>query len=248
MSQDDAYDLAELAMAERYRHVVPAPIRFLAYLLSIALHPLFMLSYAYLLLALFNPFLFGEASTERVFAISPQNPKGLWFVAVVLFSCIIPLVGVLLMRGLGMVRSLSLATRDERKIPYILAGLFYMSLVMQNNHNVDLPIQIKIFTLGATIALFTAFFINLFTKISMHTVGAGGFLAMVMLIVWSGYAPAHLLFIVGILVCGLVGTARLLLGAHKLSDIYGGYFVGFVAQHVALFYYSYQAAQAAGGL
>lgn len=242
MSQQDAY---ELAIARRYRQVVPKPFRGLAYLISIVFHPLFILSYAYLLLALFNPFLFGEASTERVFSLSKDNPKGIWFIAFLLFSCIIPLVGVLLMRGLGMVKSLSLETRDERKIPYVLTGLFYMSLVVQNNHNMEMPIEIKIFTLGATIALFTAFFINLFTKISMHTVGAGGFLAMLIIIIVRSYAPAHLLFIVGILVCGLVGTARLLLGAHKLSDIYGGYFVGFLAQFVAITYYGMQY-QAAG--
>lgn len=235
MPQQDAY---ELALAKRYRQVVPKAFRFLAYAISIALHPLFMLSYAYLLLALFNPFLFGEASTERVFSVSRENPKGVWFIAFLLFSCIIPLVGVLLMRGLGMVRSLSLETRDERKVPYVLAGLFYMALVVQNNHNMELPMEVKIFTLGATIALFTAFFINLFTKISMHTVGAGGFLAMLIIIIARSYAPAHLLCMIGFLVCGLVGTARLLLGAHKLSDIYGGYFVGFLAQFIAISYYS----------
>lgn len=237
MSQQDAY---ELALAKRYRHIIPTPFRFLAQLISIALHPLFMLSYAYLLLALFNPFLFGEASVDRVFSMTKENPKGVWFVAFLLFSCIIPLVGVLLMRGLGMVRSLSLETRDERKIPYVLAILFYMSLVAQNNHNMEMPLEIKIFTLGATVALCVAFFINLFSKISMHTVGAGGFFAMLIIIIARSYAPAHLLFIVGLLVCGLVGTARLLLGAHKTSDIYGGYFVGFVAQFVAITYYSLQ--------
>ncbi|MGH1335380.1 MAG: phosphatase PAP2 family protein [Aureispira sp.] len=234
MSQQDAY---ELALAKRYRQVVPGPFRALAYAISMAFHPLFMLSYAYILLAVFNPFLFGEATTARVFSMSRENPKGTWFVAFLLFSCIIPLVGVLLMRGLGMVHTLSLETRDERKIPYVLAGLFYMSLVVQNNHNSELPDAIKIITLGATIALFTAFFINLFSKISMHTVGAGGFLAMLMIIIAESYAPAHLLLIVGLLVCGLVGTARLLLGAHKLSDIYGGYFVGFIGQFIAITYY-----------
>lgn len=235
MSQQDTY---ELAMARRYRQVVPVSFRFLAYLISAAFHPLFVLSYAYLLLASFNPFLFGEATTERIFSMSRDNPKGTWFVAFLLFSCIIPLVGVLLMRGLGMVQSLSLETRDERKIPYVLAGIFYMALFMQTHHNMEMPLEIKIFTLGATIALFTAFFINLFTKISMHTVGAGGFLAMLIIIIARSYAPAHLLFIVGLLVCGLVGTSRLLLGAHKISDIYGGYFVGFIAQFVAITYYS----------
>jgi hypothetical protein len=228
-------DEQEIATAERYKKLVPLPLRALATLISIVFHPLFVLSYAYVLLAIFNPFLFGEASTERIFAFGKLNSKGLLFVHLLSFSCIIPLVGILLMRGLGMVRTLSLTTQDERKIPYILTGMFYMAMVAQNS-TTGLPLEIKIFTLGATIALFVAFFINLFTKISMHTVGMGGFLAMIIIIIARSYGGAELLFVFGVLACGLVGTARLLLGAHQVSDIYGGYFVGFLAQFVALNY------------
>lgn len=235
MSLTNHRDEQEIATAERYKKVVPLPLQALAILISIVFHPLLILSYAYILLAFFNPFLFGEVSIERIFAFGKLNSKGLLFVHLVSFSCIIPFVGVLLMRGLGMVRTLSLTTQDERKIPYILTGMFYMAMVAQNS-TTGLPDEIKIFTLGATIALFVAFFINLFTKISMHTVGMGGFLAMIIIIIARSYGGAEFLFIFGILGCGLVGTARLLLGAHQVSDIYGGYFVGFLAQFVALNY------------
>ena len=110
-----------------------------------------------------------------------------------------------------------------------------MAMVAQNS-TTGLPLEIKIFTLGATIALFIAFFINLFTKISMHTVGMGGFLAMIIIIIARSYGGAEFLFVFGVLACGLVGTARLLLGSHQVSDVYGGYFVGFLAQFVALNY------------
>ena len=228
-------DDLEIATAERYKKVIPLPLRVLATIISTIFHPLFVLSYAYILLAFFNPFLFGEASVERIFAFGKLNSKGLLFVHLLSFSCIIPLVGVFLMRGLGMVKTLSLTTQDERKIPYILAGIFYMGLVAQNS-TTGLPMEIKIFTIGATIALFVAFFINLFTKISMHTVGMGGFLAMIIIIIAKSYGGAEFLLIFGILACGLVATCRLLLGAHQVSDIYGGFFVGFLAQFVAVIY------------
>lgn len=235
MAITDYRDEQEIATAERYKKEIPLPLRALAMVISIIFHPLFILSYAYILLAFFNPFLFGEASVERIFAFGKLNSKGLWFIHLLSFSCIIPLVGVLLMRGLGMVKTLSLRTQDERKIPYVLTGMFYMAMVAQNS-TTGLPIEIKIFALGSTIALFVAFFINLFTKISMHTVGMGGFLAMIIIIIARSYGGAEFLFVFGILACGLVGTARLLLGAHQVSDVYGGYFVGFLAQFVALNY------------
>jgi len=222
--------------ALRYKAIIPEPLQFVAQVISMVFHPVFVLSYAYLLLAYFNPFLFGEVSTDRVFALNGQQAKGIWFINIVLFSSIVPIVGVLIMWGLGMVNSLALATRDERKIPYILAGMFYMALVASNNYNTSLPLEIKAFCLGATIALFLAFFINLFSKISMHTVGMGSFLGMVVIITAQSYHGSEYLFIFALLVAGLVGTSRMLIGAHNPADVYGGYLVGFLPQFIALDY------------
>jgi len=61
-------------------------------------------------------------------------------------------------------------------------------------------------------------------------------LAMLIIIIARSFSGAEHLFIFGILACGLVGTSRMLLGAHNSSDIYGGYFVGFISQFVALNY------------
>lgn len=225
----------DLRLLERHQAVVPMPLQMVAQVISVLFHPLFMVAYAYILLAVFNPFAFGEATTERIFSLTEKPGKGVWFINILLFSCIIPIVGVVLMKALGMIHSLSLPTKDERKIPYVLTGMFYMAMVAQNSQNTSLPPEIKIFALGATIALFIAFFINLFSKISTHTVGVGGFLAMVIIIIARSYGTGYL-FIFAILICGLVGTSRLLLGAHSTSDLYGGYFIGFISQFVALNY------------
>ena len=235
MQADNSSNI-DLLRHERFKREIPLAMRIIAQAISILFHPLFILSYAYLLLAIFNPFLFGEAKTSRIFSMTSQFGKGLWFINILLFSCIIPFFGLVLMRLLGMVQSIALHTQDERKIPYVMAGIFYMAMVAQNSSNTSLPLEIKIFALGATIALFVAFFINLFTKISIHTVGMGGFLAMIIIVIGKGYQGGEFLFIFGILSCGLVGTARLILGAHNISDIYGGYVVGFFAQFIALQY------------
>jgi hypothetical protein len=226
----------DLLRYERFKREVPLSLRLIAQFISVLFHPLFILGYAYLLLAFFNPFLFGEANTARIFVVGSKFGKGLWFMNILLFSCIIPLFGVFLMRMLGMVQSIALHTQDERKIPYVMTGIFYLAMVAQNSSNTSLPLEIKIFALGATIALFMAFFINLFSKISIHSVGMGGFLAMIIIIVGKGYYGGEYLLIFGILSCGLVGTARLIVGAHQSSDIFGGYIVGFFAQFIALRY------------
>ena len=42
------------------------------------------------------------------------------------------------------------------------------------------------------------------------------------------------MLIIAVVACGLVGSSRLMLKAHEPADIYGGYFIGFLSQFVAL--------------
>jgi hypothetical protein len=92
-----------------------------------------------------------------------------------------------------------------------------------------------------------AFVINVLDKISLHTVGMGGLVGM--LTITMGLFGANgiaiggvtvglgLMLLAGVLLAGMVGTARLALGAHDSVQVYSGYIVGFVAQLVALKFY-----------
>jgi membrane-associated phospholipid phosphatase len=67
--------------------------------------------------------------------------------------------------------------------------------------------------------------------ITMGLFGANG-------IVVGGYTVGlGVLLIIGVVIAGLVGTARLALGAHDKVQIYAGYLVGFLSQLVALKFY-----------
>ena len=116
-----------------------------------------------------------------------------------------------------------------------------------NNHQI--PTAYTSFVLGATIALFFAFFINIFSKISAHAVGMGGMLGMVVItmllfsydtftvtIFFTQTLQLNMMtvFMLMIILSGLVGTARLILRAHDPRDVYGGFLVGFTAQFIAL--------------
>jgi membrane-associated phospholipid phosphatase len=93
-----------------------------------------------------------------------------------------------------------------------------------------------IFSLGATIGIFSAFIINIFSKISMHTVGMGGFLAMMLICISRSVANNEYILILAVIAAGLVGSSRLILGAHESNEIYGGYAIGFLTQFVAVSY------------
>lgn len=210
------------------------PLRFAAHVVSVVCHPLFLLMYALLLLAWANPYMFGEGSFEKV--MTDINNQ-VMFMKIFIFTVAFPLFAILIMRGLNLIESFEMKDQKERIGPFIVTGLMYI-WVFYNLKQQSVPAALKTFALGATIGLFSAFIINLFSKISIHTVGMGGFLGMVVIIMNKSYSEFYgdlrAVFLLTILLCGLVGTARLILRAHQPNDVYGGYFVGLASQLVAI--------------
>jgi len=161
----------------------------------------------------------------------------------------LPAFSLLMLRQLEFVPSIELENREDRIIPFIVTGIFYIGLavffVKTPNHS---PHILTVFILGATIGLWLSFLINLFTKISIHAVAIAGFLAIVILcmqqlefdrvLIDLGSIGAidltmRSLLMIVILFTGIVGTSRLLLKAHEPFQIYFGYFIGFLSQFIA---------------
>jgi membrane-associated phospholipid phosphatase len=57
---------------------------------------------------------------------------------------------------------------------------------------------------------------------------------MVILIMARSYAGNEYILVLTLIFSGMVGSSRLILGAHEPIDIYGGFFVGFISQFIAL--------------
>ncbi len=214
----------------------------LAQIISFVFHPLLVPTYMLIILMLINPYAFSVSS------IGDQFSK-LLIIQLFMFTFFIPAFSVVMLRLLDLVKSLELKEKEERIGPYIIAGVFYLWTFRNFLGDSQMPRLYVSFLLGATIALFLAFLINIFSKISAHTVGMGGLIGMVLLTMmqYRGYhsfilnstifgtveiGMLALLFMV-ILLAGVVGTCRLLLGAHEQQDLYGGYLVGFAAQFIA---------------
>lgn len=207
--------------------------------IAVVFHPLFVITYALLLLLWVNPYLF-----------SFQDPKAKGIVIILFFmlSFGFPFITIMMMKLLGFVKTLEMENHRERIIPLAITGAFYLWLFVNIKENAIIPPALRMFVLGATISLFIAFMINIISKISLHTVGMGGLVMIVVLIrflysydVCTLTIPAlgiftihmNLLIIVAIILAGLVGTTRHHLKAHELKDIYGGYLVGVIGQLIA---------------
>lgn len=162
-------------------------------------------------------------------------------------SIFFPLISVASFRAIGLIDSFEMEDKQQRIGPMIATIIFYVWLFM-NYRSFDVgPKIFEPIILGSMIALSLAFLINNFSKISLHTVGMGGFIgAMAVcrvaeprysydLPIGEGYlcmSPNYILAFV-IVLAGMVGSSRLLLNAHRGEDIYGGYLVGFISQILA---------------
>jgi hypothetical protein len=212
----------------------------LARVVSTLFHPLLILTYMLILLLLVNPYSFG------VNQISEQTSL---ILLVFLSTFLIPAFSVLMMKFLGMIESLELKSKQERIGPYIITGIFYLWIFINFKNNPNIPAAYTSFVLGSTIALFVAFFINIFSKISAHTVGMGGLTGMIaitmLLFNYDSFTvempllgiiqvSMNSVLMIVIVLAGSVGTARLLLKAHEHKDLYGGFLVGFSTQFIAL--------------
>lgn len=215
-------------------------LRVSAHIISFVMHPLFIVGYVLIFLMLANPYIFG---------FSGPKSQGLVIISIVTISVMFPLIAIVMMKALGLISSLEMPDKKERIGPLIITGLFYMWLYVNVRNNDNIPSALSFFILGSTIAVFMALTINSFTKISLHSIAAGGFLTGMFFIVlnWSyGYVDIPLPFlsmewrwsdrmvmIIVFLLSGAIGTARLYLKAHKPDEIYGGYIVGILAQMIA---------------
>jgi len=219
-------------------------LKSIAYIFSVIFHPLLMVTYMLLILLSVNPHSFGP---ERA-------AGGIRIILMTFFSTFfIPLISVLMMKALKLIPSIELKNAEDRIGPFIVTGVFYISTFYLVYRNPNMPVAFKACFLGAVIGLFLAFFINLFSKISLHAVGVGGFLGMVLItvqqselfpFVWNssilGMVEVGIfgLLTTAILVSGIVGTSRLILDAHEPKDLYGGYLVGLATQFIALSFFS----------
>ena len=192
-----------------------------------------------IILLLVNPYMFGVNS------IRSSTPLVLM---IFLSTFFIPIVAIAMMKFLGLISSFEMKNRYERIGPYIITGILYLWIFRNVLENPNIPHPYKVFVLGATIGLFIAFFINLFSKISMHAVGMGGLVGMLILTVSFYSYPSFImqigtfgfevktyyLLMLGIIFSGIVGSSRLFLGAHEIDDLYGGFLVGVGTQFLAL--------------
>lgn len=184
---------------------------------SYLFHPLFMPFYAMGLLMNLNTYI--------AFSLSPQVQRVILIIVFVTTAALPILTAVLLLQK-GVIRSLEMATREERRIPFITSAVYYLAcyyLLQQ----LPIPRLLSIMVLAATAAIFVSWLISFRWKVSIHMVGIGGLTGLLFAIAQVLGAPIQNIIILSVLIGGILGYARLTLDAHTPDQIYTGFLTGF---------------------
>lgn len=202
-------------------------LRGLAMFASYLFHPALVPSILMLALYRLSPTAFA--------GISPQA-FGKLMLPVVLNTFFFPVVATLLVKAVGFIDSIHMKDSKDRIIPLIITMIFYFWLNNVFSNLKDAPMIAHVLTLGSFWSIIAIFMCNIFFKISMHTTAAGGVLGlMIVLLLMSPVNMIAPLFI-ALFVGGIVGTARMILGAHTRFELWSGYIVGLLVQLGAYWY------------
>jgi hypothetical protein len=190
---------------------------------------------------LFHPLLFPTlgtlfiiAANPHLFGFYPIKAQILWVIIIFIFTFLCPIVWLLIMKQLEMIDDLKFENSKDLIIPYIAIATFYLFMYRLFKPTSELtPYSnelISLMMMGASLSIFIGFFINIFRKISIHAIAAGAFVGLTLCMMRLSDYDLKFFFIFLILISGLVGTARMMLGAHKPNEIWAGYLTGFIGQ------------------
>jgi hypothetical protein len=198
----------------------------IANILSYLLHPVFMP-----LVITFVMYKLAPAS----FVGYNQKQIGQWFASIGFTMVFFPLFTMLLLKGLGFLKSFKMENTKDRIIPLMATMIFYFWASHVFN-NIPSPNLIKILLMGCFWGTIVLFMLNIFVKVSLHTAAAGGAVAMILVMMPGNFSAMLVPFCIALVLAALIGKVRLLCKAHTPAEVWLGFITGILVQLAAYAY------------
>lgn len=190
---------------------------------SYLLHPFFVP--VYMMLALF--------ATGLVPLYVSSAMKHYLFGLIGISTVCIPAMSIIILRLFRIIPDYSLSTRHDRMLPLLLVALCYgMCGWILKDVQMVFILRRCIFAAMGCVAF--AFVVNFFWQISLHMTAMGGALGVVFILLYGGYVNLIWVFCIGIVLAGLLGSARLYLGRHTIGQVAAGFFGAFFIAVLAM--------------
>lgn len=188
--------------------------------------------------ALFTPFSIPFLAFLVLFLFSYLSIMPIQYKLIVLgivycFTIMIPVLTIFIFKKINGFSAQELGERKKRYMPFFFTIISYVfCLLMMNRLNI--PWYMSGIILSALIVMMICIVVNLKWKLSEHMAGAGAVIGgLVAFSALFGYNPVWWLRLF-ILVAGMLGTARIILGHHTLGEVMGGFAVGLVCSLMVL--------------
>ena len=189
---------------------------------------------------LFTPFYLPLVGLVVLFWLSylsqyPASYKFFVLAVVYFFTILLPTFLIHLYRRYQGWSLFELGRKERRMVPYVISILCYFTCIylMEQMH---VPHFMGSIVIAALMIQIVCALINVWWKISTHTAAIGGMGGA--LFVFSdlfGFNPVWW-FCLTFIVAGILGTARMLLRQHTLSQVVGGFLVGFFSSIIAILF------------
>ena len=165
--------------------------------------------------------------------IMPILYKGIVLGIVYCFTILTPTITIFLFRKINGFARQELSERKKRYVPILLTIISYVfCLLMMRKLNIPWYMTGIIFV--SLVISIICILVNLKWKLSEHMAGMGGTIGgLVSFSALFSYNPVVWLCLF-ILIAGILGSARIVLGHHTLGEVLSGFVVGLVCSFLIL--------------
>ena len=165
--------------------------------------------------------------------IMPILYKGIVLGIVYCFTILTPTITIFLFRKINGFARQELSERKKRFVPILLTIISYVfCLLMMRKLNIPWYMTGIIFV--SLVISIICILVNLKWKLSEHMAGMGGIIGgLVSFSALFSYNPVVWLCLF-ILIAGILGSARIVLGHHTLGEVLSGFVVGLVCSFLIL--------------
>ena len=199
----------------------------LASIISYVFHPLMMSTFLFLILSIASPYTILPVGFTKTGAV-------VLIILLWVTTFIIPSLSLFILKKTGSISSLSLNNRKERITPMIYTTVMYGVTTYMFSTKVELGVMISVFLGISTLLIALTTLITLFWKISVHGMGIGGLIGLLIASnLMEDIVQFDSILVVLFILAGIVLSARLKLNAHTPTQVYFGFLMGVFVSFVA---------------
>lgn len=199
-------------------------LRNLSQALSWALHPFVLPLYV-----------IAVVLTSTVFLLYPVNLKLYLVWVVVLYTILIPLLSLGVLRSLGSISDWRVDERRERLWP-LLIGIVCYVLCALTMAKIPSAIFLRKFMFAAACCEAMCLLVTCYWKISLHLTAMGAVVGMFVVMNLAGVGNLIFPLLAAVICSGLLASARLYLGCHTGTQVLAGFGGGFVVATLAVLF------------